>query len=280
MSQKEPDYASLPSHLGQASEDGRHGTLQGDPHPFWSERLQDEFRLQQRRPRELDMVTLEENAGEVLLGMEAASPLEPPYYGTESSRSQLHKEELVREAVEDIPAENESLRRKVSEMEAFSSVVSSVSRGRRVASSAGQSAEMPAMEPEYGRMFEMQQASMPSPQEATGSNEETETTELTRPVGTMTSIMQRAGSLERWQALRSFLGFPTAGGLSQAGDQDEGRPTIQGDQNVGSVFGLDRTSRELFAAPRQQAQDQPLIRSDRPGGVCWTSFRPTRPSQL
>ena len=279
MSQEEPDYESLPSRVGQSTEEDRNGALHGDPHPFWSERLQDEFRLQQRRPRELDMVTLEENVGEVLLGADASPPLEPPYYATSGNQHQPQREELVREAVEDILAENESLRRRVSEMEIFSSVMSSSSRGRRAASSAGQSADTRAVEPDYSRMFEAQNATMFSPLGEVRSHQGTDQAELARPSGTMRSIMQRTGSLERWQALRSFLGFPTANEPGHGKDQAEGGSTIPGNRNVGSVLSFDRTSRELFAAPPQQSQGESLIRSDRPGRVSWIRGECANPGQ-
>ena len=153
MANDEPDYESFTSRHGQSSEDGQREERTEEPHPFWSERAQDEFWLQQLRPRELDLMGLDESNREVLLGIEGSPAQEPPYGEGIMGHEQVLREGLLREAVQEVLAENESLRKRVTDLEAFSSVRSSSSRDRPLASSAGRSADFRPLEPDYDSLL-------------------------------------------------------------------------------------------------------------------------------
>ena len=94
----EPDYENLPSRAGQRTEDGGQEAPTNGPHPFWSERAQDEYRLQQYRPRDLDDAVLEAGGEETMLGAPTAVLFEPPYSEGQSDPSSQRQETLVREA--------------------------------------------------------------------------------------------------------------------------------------------------------------------------------------
>ena len=212
------------------------------------------------------MATLDERRAEVLSGANSSPPLEPPYGSETNTQDHLRREGLVREAVEEVLAENESLRRRVSEME-FSSVVSSSSRGRRAVSSGTRSMEMRAMEPDYDRMFVEQPAQALSHGEGRRPQGDVTSVGHTAPAMTMRGIMERAGSLERWQALRSFLGFSVREDSAAREDRVSGGSSILGqNQNAGTTLNPDRTSRELFAEPPGQDQQ---VTSDRPQRMPW-----------
>ena len=244
MAYEEPDYESLPSRIGPPSEEERNERMQQEPHPFWSERYQDEFRLQQIRPRELDLATFDESSGEVLLGLESSVPQEPPYGSEGPDEAHRRREALVREAVEEVLLENESLRRRISDLEVFSSVASTSSRGRRLTSSTGQSGDQRLLEPDYDRLFGPTGIQAPTPQSHARVQEERTGQDVAGPVTTAMSIMERSGSLERW----SFLGFPVAATSSEGNDRGFGTSGIQAQgPNAGSVSGAGRRPSHPFA---------------------------------
>ena len=200
MVEDEPDYASLRSRGGPPSEEA--------PHPFWSEWIQDEFRLQQARPRELDrLANRDDRDGENMLGMEGLQGQEPPY-GSPELRS-VH-EGLIREAVADVLAENEILRRRVTDLENFSSARTGSTR--QYQSTTSRSAELRSPEPDYSALDQLAeedglqggQVSEPSL-----GNTSAQVHEDRQPRSLFSGLMERtrAGSAERWNALRSFLRF-------------------------------------------------------------------------
>ena len=200
MAEDEPDYASLQSRGGPPSEEA--------PHPFWSERIQDEFRLQQARPRELDrLANRDDRDGENMLGMEGLQGQEPPY-GSPELRS-VH-EGLIREAVADVLAENEILRRRVTDLENFSSARTGSTR--QYQSTTSRSAELRSPEPDYSALDQLAeedglQGGQVSEQPL--GNTSAQVHEDRQPRSLFSGLMERtrAGSAERWSALRSFLRF-------------------------------------------------------------------------
>ena len=284
MANDEPDYESLPSMAGQALDNEPPERVEENPHPFWSERFQDEFRLQQRRPRELDMATLDEENGEALLGMGIPHLGEPPY--DNELQGQFQREGLIREAVEEVLAENESLRRRVSDLEAYSSIMSTSSRDRHLASSSGQSAEARALEPDYDRLFGSQVAQAQPPEMPTATGQPGSFLEEARPVTAMRNLMERSGSVERWKALRSFLGLSMFMGGERGRDQASGGSGIPvSGPNAGSALSSDPGPRDRYGSQREVNYNQG---SDRPEGGPGTqvglrarsAFRPDPPTPI
>ena len=202
MAEEEPDYASLQSRGGPPSEEA--------PHPFWSERVQDEFRLQQARPRELDrLANRNYQDGENTLGMEGPQGQEPPY-GSPGMRS-AH-DGLIREAVEDVLAENEALRRRVTDLENFSSARTGSTR--QYQSTTSRSVELRSPEPDYSALDQLAeedgfQRGQAMEQEQSIGNRPVSMQESSQPRSLFSGLMERTrtGSAERWNALRNFLRF-------------------------------------------------------------------------
>ena len=202
MAEEEPDYASLQSRGGPPSEEA--------PHPFWSERVQDEFRLQQARPRELDrLASRNYQDGENTLGMEGPQGQEPPY-GSPGMRS-AH-DGLIREAVEDVLAENEALRRRVTDLENFSSARTGSTR--QYQSTTSRSVELRSPEPDYSALDQLAeedgfQRGQAMEQEQSIGNRPVSMQESSQPRSLFSGLMERTrtGSAERWNALRNFLRF-------------------------------------------------------------------------
>ena len=253
MANEEPHYASLPSGMGPPSEEGHLERPQGEPNPFWRGFNQDEYRLQQRRPRELYQMTLDPENGQGSMGWTLTPPQEPPYGSEPFRQDRASQEGLAREAVEEVLAENELLRRRISDLEAYSSVVSTSSRGRQIPSSTGRSLEMRQMEPDYDRLFGPSSIQTPLREERANLREEDVGQDRNGPAKMVRNITQRSGSLERWRALRSFLGFPPPTEAVQEQDQTRGGSDIQVQgPNVRPVLRSDRGYEDPFAGIEEQ----------------------------
>ena len=198
MAEEEPDYASLQSRVGPPSDEA--------PHPFWSERFQDEFRLQQRRPRDLDrLINRDDNDRETMLGAERALGHEPPYGSSEGHRSL--QEGMIREAVEEVLAENEALRRRVTDLETFSTARTTSTRQNQ--SSGSRSAGLRSLEPDYGALDQLAEEDAERRHQEhrqQNLNRQGQEPESPQPRSLFSGLIQ-SGSAERWNALRSFLRF-------------------------------------------------------------------------
>ena len=111
--------------------------------------------MQQRRPRELELLAnRDDNEGENLLGGEGHSRLEPPY-GSPDGTYSVH-DGMIRDAVEDVLAENELLRRRISDLENFSSVRTASTR--QYQSTGSRSGEIRSPEPDYSALDQLAEA--------------------------------------------------------------------------------------------------------------------------
>ena len=165
-------------------------------------------------------------------------------------------------------AENEALKRRISDLEAFSSVRSSSSRGRHQLSSSERSAEARVMEPDYDQMFTMQSTPVFHHEEFMAPFNGDRPPEGEQLVTRVQRIMERTGSVERWRALRAFLGFPFTGTTQSDPDRTSGRPGVlaQG-QDAGSACGLDPMPRVLFATQDESWNQRRSDRSQAMSGI-------------
>ena len=202
MAEEEPDYASSQSRTG-------HSSTEEVPHPFWSERIQTEFLLQQRRPRDLDFAAnRSEGEAETVRRGEVLLEMDPPYsFDSPAEGQRLDQQGLVREAVEEVLAENEALRQRVTDLEAFSSARTASTR--QIQSSGSRSADRRSLEPDYGALDPLvEEDECQRSEDLRGSIPSEQVLDQGRQSRSLLrGLMERAGSSERWNALSSFLRF-------------------------------------------------------------------------